>query len=137
MEIHSETRETSPQHGGKESYCPIFYCTSGVACKQNTVSLCLCPDQLGILDFFHILQSPMWLPCPTCHYNKLKDTAVTVDNGKANMFHRLKVMRSAYVRASRLFPLSIYNDVLVISFEGFKCLKGLLTQCGNKVLISK
>lgn len=91
--------ETLPQCGSKESYCPIFYCPAGVACKQTTVSLCLCPDQLcsPLFFFFHALQSPMWLACPTCHDNKVKDTVATVDNGKANMFRTLgNWMCSAY-----------------------------------------
>lgn len=40
--------------------------------------------------FLHALWSPMWSKCPTCHHNKVKDSAVTVDNGQANMFHRLE-----------------------------------------------
>lgn len=80
----------------------------------------------------------MWLPCPTCHHNKVKDTAVTVDNGKANMFHHLNVRKlesSADVWASGLF-LATHNDVPVISFAHCEGLKGLMTECGNKVFIS-
>lgn len=36
-----ETRETSPPDRSKESYCPVFYCVVGVACKQNIEWLCL------------------------------------------------------------------------------------------------
>lgn len=64
----------------------------------------------------------MWLPCPTCHRNKVKDTAVTVDNGKANM---LEARHMCSPQASPP-PLSIYNDVLVISFAVFKRLKWLI-----------
>lgn len=41
-----------PQFGSKEFYCPVFYCAARVACKQNTICLCLCGDQLCRL-YFH------------------------------------------------------------------------------------
>lgn len=81
----------------------------------------------------------MWPPCPTCHHNKVKDTAVTVDNGYSNtMLHQLNVRKlesSAYVWASGIF-LAVYNNVPVISFARFKGLKGLMAERGNKVFMS-
>lgn len=60
--LQLETRETSPHYRSKESYCPVFYCVAGVACKQNIEGLCLWVDQLytffGVC-FFFLLSSSM------------------------------------------------------------------------------
>ena len=87
----------------------------------------------------------MWPPCPTCHHNKVKDTAVTVDNGEENMSHQLnvrKLERSAHVSGLGAFPRP-HNDVPVISFALFKGLKGLMTEfikclsANGRLIISK